>query len=240
MKKKILATILTCAILVTPASTFADMIDVAVNPVSIFVKGLKINKENFILDGTTYVPLRAISESLGMDVQYDEINHSIYIEDNNDLSIASQIMILDTIDNYTDILLTRLSNAELEFTLLAVSQTQSDGSASFKELSATCRTTYDIAYQSLMDAQNLMNSMNSFDEATKQKINYAELQNYYNQSILLYNHCTKLVELINNFTINPTETNMGNFYNWIKQETLSVATLNDTVCKLKTECIKKI
>ena len=27
MKKKILATILTCAILVTPASTFADMID---------------------------------------------------------------------------------------------------------------------------------------------------------------------------------------------------------------------
>ena len=39
MKKKILATILTCAILVTPASTFADMIDVAINPVSIFVNG---------------------------------------------------------------------------------------------------------------------------------------------------------------------------------------------------------
>lgn len=55
--------------------------------VEIFVDGVKINPtdangdsvETFVYNGTTYVPLRAVSQSLGKNVNWDGANQRVYI-----------------------------------------------------------------------------------------------------------------------------------------------------------------
>ncbi|SHH33388.1 copper amine oxidase N-terminal domain-containing protein [Tepidibacter thalassicus] len=51
--------------------------------VSLNGKNLNFSNEPFIYEGTTYVPLRDISESLGINVYWDEKSKSIYMHRNN-------------------------------------------------------------------------------------------------------------------------------------------------------------
>jgi hypothetical protein len=56
-------------------------IRVAFEGIKIFVSGAlrETDKQPFIYNGTTYVPLRFISEALGEAVEWDEVTKSIYI-----------------------------------------------------------------------------------------------------------------------------------------------------------------
>lgn len=54
-------------------------ITVQPNSISVIVNGNKITAYNFVYEGRTYVPLRAISENLGIPVYYDETTHTAYI-----------------------------------------------------------------------------------------------------------------------------------------------------------------
>lgn len=38
----------------------------------------------FIIDGTTYLPIRAVSEALGKDVSWDAENYAVYINDSSE------------------------------------------------------------------------------------------------------------------------------------------------------------
>ena len=51
------------------------------NVTSIFVKGVQIKSLNTPINykGSLYVPLRTISENMGLDVNYDKSTKSIYI-----------------------------------------------------------------------------------------------------------------------------------------------------------------
>ncbi len=75
MKKaiKIATGTMVAAILMT-TSVFADSrnIKVTFNSSDVLVNGQRIDAESFTYNGTTYLPLRAISESMGMSVQYDD------------------------------------------------------------------------------------------------------------------------------------------------------------------------
>ncbi|WP_405156075.1 stalk domain-containing protein [Paenibacillus sp. FSL K6-0108] len=51
----------------------------ASNGFSIFINGSKLSTEAKIINGTTYVPLRAISESLGAQVSVNNSQKNIYI-----------------------------------------------------------------------------------------------------------------------------------------------------------------
>lgn len=54
----------------------------ASNGFSIFINGSKLSTEAKIINGTTYVPLRAISESLGAQVSVNNSHKNIYISTN--------------------------------------------------------------------------------------------------------------------------------------------------------------
>ncbi len=83
MKKvlKLMSGILLATALMT-TSVFADTetIKVTFNNVDVLVDGQRIDAENLTYNGVTYLPLRAISESMGMIVEYeafdddDEVN----------------------------------------------------------------------------------------------------------------------------------------------------------------------
>lgn len=79
MKKDTIKGIIIGAALTTAISTsivIADdvfkTIEVLPNTMTVVVNGNKVNADNFLYDGTTYLPIRAVSEALGKDVQYDD------------------------------------------------------------------------------------------------------------------------------------------------------------------------
>lgn len=56
-------------------------IEVAFNSVNITVNGKKVNADNILYDGTTYIPLRAVAEALGKDVGWDQSTNTVSIND---------------------------------------------------------------------------------------------------------------------------------------------------------------
>ncbi len=61
------------------ASTVMENIEVARNTIKVTVDGKNLSADNFIYNGTTYVPIRAVAESIGLGVEYDEENHIAWI-----------------------------------------------------------------------------------------------------------------------------------------------------------------
>ncbi len=77
--KKIVGLFLSVIMITSTVIAYAKTIDVTENSVNIFVDGNTIYENNFIVDGTTYVPLRAISENMNADVVWDESVRQIHI-----------------------------------------------------------------------------------------------------------------------------------------------------------------
>ena len=59
-------------------SVFTD-VKVYVNDAPIDAGALNGNPEAFICNGTTYIPVRAVSNSLGQDVKWDGNSRSVYV-----------------------------------------------------------------------------------------------------------------------------------------------------------------
>lgn len=74
-KQKFIAPILVASCFMLSTSIFASsvtkLIEVQTAPNTIYVDNSKIATESFTYNGTTYVPLRTITESMGANVQFD-------------------------------------------------------------------------------------------------------------------------------------------------------------------------
>jgi hypothetical protein len=121
MKKRVfILTLLTCVILISAtalAISIADtrQLSATFNNIKIYVDGQLIEPkdalgrpvEPFIVDGSTYLPVRAVSEALGKDVEWDGPNQSVYIGRKPIIptsldSGAAQIAIITTGPDYLD------------------------------------------------------------------------------------------------------------------------------------------
>ncbi|GEM_PF-1076702 len=83
MKNKkivLLIFIFICIILSTTpvfASSLLKNIEVVVNNISLFVNDNQVSVDNFVYNGTTYVPVRAIAETLGLSVNWDSKTNKV-------------------------------------------------------------------------------------------------------------------------------------------------------------------
>ena len=69
-----------------------DKIDVLRNDITVVVNGTPVAADNFLYNDTTYLPMRAIAEALGKDVQYDKNTNTAYIgEGTNKMGNTNQI-----------------------------------------------------------------------------------------------------------------------------------------------------
>lgn len=64
------------------AEGFWKTISVAVNSITLKVNDEKVWVDNFVYNGTTYVPLRAVSEMLNKNVDWDDRTRTVNISDN--------------------------------------------------------------------------------------------------------------------------------------------------------------
>ena len=126
MKNKILGFIsgvlMTVIILSASAVVFGDSIS---KTVEIFFKDIKIsidgeyiepkdaegNKvEPFVLDGTTYLPVRAVAEAIGMDVEWDGETNTVYLDEKS--KVDGKALLREFFANYLE-----LNNAEMVTTM---------------------------------------------------------------------------------------------------------------------------
>lgn len=61
--------------------SIAESIDVVFNKIKITINGQPVSADNVLINGRTYVPLRAISEILGKDVTFDQATSTAGIND---------------------------------------------------------------------------------------------------------------------------------------------------------------
>lgn len=60
-----------------------ETIAVLRNDIKVIVNGNELSADNFLYNDTTYLPVREISESLGMNVEYDEDTNTAVISERN-------------------------------------------------------------------------------------------------------------------------------------------------------------
>ena len=70
--KKILVSFLIGCILANAMPSIAQSIEVEFNKIKVMVNGTPVQADNVLINGRTYVPLRAIGEILGKDIAWDE------------------------------------------------------------------------------------------------------------------------------------------------------------------------
>ncbi|MFV0504120.1 MAG: Ltp family lipoprotein [Lachnospirales bacterium] len=82
MKRKLLVSTAILSLAFT-AGVFANvatqMIEVSIAPNDIYVNNTMLDADSFLYKGTTYVPIRAVSESLSLQVNFDNANNRIDI-----------------------------------------------------------------------------------------------------------------------------------------------------------------
>ena len=82
MKKKCLLLLMVATVFATGmvfgAGEFTN-IKVQMNSLKVFVNGKQVTSPNIVYNGTTYVPLRAVSDGLGQAVDYDAVKKVVNI-----------------------------------------------------------------------------------------------------------------------------------------------------------------
>lgn len=83
MKKKI-AIVLTLVLLLTFMSVGADTGNVTglLANTKLFLNGTRIDKQVVVIDNTSYLPLRALAEALGLEVEWNGQENSILLTGN--------------------------------------------------------------------------------------------------------------------------------------------------------------
>ena len=76
-------------IIVSSASGIWENIDVLRNDITVYVDGQEITEDNFVYNDTTYLPMRAIGEALGKDVQYNENTNTAVIKDKGETNLTN-------------------------------------------------------------------------------------------------------------------------------------------------------
>lgn len=84
-KKKCIKRILAVATLLSLSVTTVSA------SVRVYVNGMRINKNTLLIDGTTYVPLRAVSEELGATVLWNDASKSAHISFTEDDAVAKVV-----------------------------------------------------------------------------------------------------------------------------------------------------
>ncbi|MFR2181659.1 MAG: trypsin-like peptidase domain-containing protein, partial [Hominilimicola sp.] len=83
MKKQIIAA--TALMLAISSTAYAS------DNINIFVNGNALNTGAFIMNDSTYIPLRAVSEALGSNVNWDGNTSSVYIDSDED-TVTAQVI----------------------------------------------------------------------------------------------------------------------------------------------------
>lgn len=103
-KKKGLSLLLITIIFISlSGNVIATNIEAVFTDIKLFLNGNRVDKEILAVDGSSYLPVRAISETLGLEVKWNDEEKAIYLSGNEsvrngDDDIAKEFEILDKLE----------------------------------------------------------------------------------------------------------------------------------------------
>lgn len=97
----VIAMVLSISVMATSSAAKQIMVDQ--NRVSLFVNGVALNADNFIYNGTTYVPIRAVSDALGANVRYDAAKDRADITKQGDSVAMARKLLGSKIDSFINV-----------------------------------------------------------------------------------------------------------------------------------------
>lgn len=92
MKKRVLVFVLLFALVPSVVFGGSEQIKVQRNAATVVVNGEKISVDNFLYNGTTYVPLRAVSENMGAAVDWNNAAKTASISSNLNATDSDQVL----------------------------------------------------------------------------------------------------------------------------------------------------
>lgn len=93
--KKTIAVIMTMSMLFSSTTVYASSgtnkdISVITNQLDVIVNGQRIASDNLLYNSTTYLPIRAISESVGMSVDYNDEQQTVDLKSKGNQKITTK------------------------------------------------------------------------------------------------------------------------------------------------------
>jgi len=161
-------TIVSGLVLTTSASQLTRLVEIAYNNIKICIDGIFIEPkdatgkvvEPFILDGTTYLPVRAVANALGKEVSWDNTTKTVYLgekpvtETSKNMSFDQALEKLKTVEN----------KSELDNETLLTIEGVPVSAATVKYANLACRQSFGVT--------------DDVDEATLEEIN-KQINEYY-------------------------------------------------------------
>lgn len=101
MKKKLLGTVLIALLipLAAHASSYVGMVIEGTFP--LYIDGQRVSQDVIVVDGTSFIPVRAASELFGYDVTFDETTRAVFLDKQAE-EIQMQIQTQDSGDEKMD------------------------------------------------------------------------------------------------------------------------------------------
>lgn len=217
MKKKITAIILVLILCFSTLAFAADThrtIEVDANLMTVLVNGKKVEADNFVYNGTTYLPLRAVSEALGNDVDYDPNTQSAIINKNE--NIASKRLI--AADVYHDIELISDILHSCIYSYLSIENIVLGPNNSVNYINqsiASYAKDIDELYTPYIDAVQIVQSWRKKDALLQEILTPAisTLVSYYKSYEAMTNYINTLYVLAQT----PSQTNLNKAHSYLEQ-----------------------
>lgn len=124
MKKGIVSLIIIVTLMVGTSSVLAfnSELKATVTNIKLFLNGKRVDKDIVIIGESSYLPVKAISEALGLEVSWDGENRAIHLSQKDQLSgdekLINEFGIFDTINKENKQLKERILRLEEENKLL--------------------------------------------------------------------------------------------------------------------------
>lgn len=118
-KKKLILLLIVTLLLSVGGTVLAEAINASFTDLKLFLNGNRVDKEILIVDGSSYLPLRALSEALGLEVDYNSQEKAIYLSQdssstNGDSAIINEFGILEKLEEENAELKQKIADLENE------------------------------------------------------------------------------------------------------------------------------
>lgn len=119
MKKKISVIIVLVLLISSVSVAFAsEELKAVLSDIKLFLNGNRVDKEVVVINGASYLPVRAISESLNLGVEWNGEERAIYLSESKntdaDDAIAKEFGVLDKLQDENEKLKDKVENLEKE------------------------------------------------------------------------------------------------------------------------------
>jgi len=115
-KKTLILLLLSTMLLSWGGNALAATINATFSDIKLFLNGTRVDKDILLVEGSSYLPLRAISEALGLEVEWNGQENAIYLTQNmnSDAAVLKEFGVIEKLERENSQLKDRIAQLEAQ------------------------------------------------------------------------------------------------------------------------------